>query len=66
MIKTLVLAKKIKTQRGELEALQTKDAGFKAREDELLADIEAAESVLDVEALVAKALEEQTWVRVKP
>jgi thiamine biosynthesis protein ThiI len=32
----------------------------------VLADIEAAESVLDVEALVAKALEEQTWVRVKP
>ena len=32
----------------------------------VLADIEAAESALDVEALVAKALEEQTWVRVKP
>ena len=32
----------------------------------VLADIEAAESVLDVEALVAKALEEQPWMRVKP
>ena len=32
----------------------------------VLADIEAAARVLDVEALVAKALEEQTWVRVKP
>ena len=31
-----------------------------------LADIEAAESVLDVEGLVAKALEGETWVRVKP
>ena len=27
---------------------------------------EAAEAALDVEALVAKALEGQTWVRVKP
>ena len=32
----------------------------------VLADIEAAESALDVEGLIAKALEEQTWVRVKP
>ena len=32
----------------------------------VLADIEAAESVLDVEGLVAKALEGETWVRVKP
>ena len=32
----------------------------------VLADIEAAESVLDVESLVAKALEGETWVRVKP
>ena len=32
----------------------------------VLADIEAAEAALDVEALVAKALEGQTWVRVKP
>ncbi|MBQ2996777.1 MAG: tRNA 4-thiouridine(8) synthase ThiI [Oscillibacter sp.] len=32
----------------------------------VLADIEAAEAVLDVESLVAKALEGETWVRVKP
>ena len=32
----------------------------------VLADIEAAESVLDVEGLVNKALEGETWVRVKP
>ena len=32
----------------------------------VLADIEAAESALDVEGLIAKALEGQTWVRVKP
>ena len=32
----------------------------------VLADIEAAESALDVEGLVAKALEGETWVRVKP
>ena len=32
----------------------------------VLADIEAAESVLDVESLVNKALEGETWVRVKP
>ena len=32
----------------------------------VLADIEVAESVLDVEGLVAKALEGETWVRVKP
>ena len=32
----------------------------------VLADIEAAEAALDVEGLVAKALEGQTWVRVKP
>ena len=55
MIKTLVLAKKIKTQRGELEALQTKDAGFKAREDELLADIEAAQTQEEREAVEAAA-----------
>ena len=32
----------------------------------VLADIESAEAALDVEGLVAKALEGQTWVRVKP
>ena len=32
----------------------------------VLADIEAAEAALDVESLVAKALEGETWVRVKP
>lgn len=32
----------------------------------VLSDIEAAESALDVEGLIAKALEGQTWVRVKP
>ena len=32
----------------------------------VLADIETAESALDVEGLVAKALEGETWVRVKP
>ena len=32
----------------------------------VLADIEAAEAALDVEALVNKALEGETWVRVKP
>ena len=32
----------------------------------VLADIEAAEAALDVDALVAKALEGQTWIRVKP
>ena len=29
-------------------------------------DVREAESVLDVDALVAKALEGETWVRVKP
>ena len=32
----------------------------------VLADIEAAESALDVEGLVSKALAGETWVRVKP
>ncbi|MBQ8851367.1 MAG: tRNA 4-thiouridine(8) synthase ThiI, partial [Oscillibacter sp.] len=32
----------------------------------VLADIEAAEAALDVEGLVQKALEGETWVRVKP
>ena len=32
----------------------------------VLADIEAAEAVLDVETLVQKALESETWIRVKP
>ncbi len=31
-----------------------------------LEDVEAAEAALDVEGLVAKALEGETWVRVKP
>ena len=32
----------------------------------VLADIEAAEAALDVEGLVNKALEGETWIRVKP
>ena len=31
-----------------------------------LADIQAAEAALDVEGLIAKALEGEQWVRVKP
>ena len=31
-----------------------------------LEDVRKAESALDVDALVAKALEGETWVRVKP
>ena len=31
-----------------------------------LEDVRAAEAALDVDALVAKALEGETWVRVKP
>ena len=53
MLKNLVLAKNIKTQRGELDALLEKDAGFKAREDELLADIEAAQTKEEREAVEA-------------
>lgn len=53
MLKNLVLAKNIKTQRGELDALLEKDAGFKAREDELLADIEAAQTNEEREAVEA-------------
>jgi len=29
-------------------------------------DVRAAEAVLDVDALVARAMEGETWVRVKP
>jgi len=42
---------------------------FTPRHPAIRPDIEtvrAAEAVLDVEALVAEALENQTWVRVKP
>jgi len=53
MLTNLVLAKNIKTQRGELDALLEKDAGFKAREDELLADIEAAQTKEEREAVEA-------------
>ena len=32
----------------------------------VLEDVVQAESVLDIDGLVAKALEGETWVRVKP
>lgn len=51
MLKTLVLAKNIKTRRDELDALLEKDAGFKAKEDSLLADIEAAQTKEEREAV---------------
>ena len=51
MLKNLVLAKKIKDQRGELDALQGKDADFKAREESLLADIDAAQTKEEREAV---------------
>lgn len=51
MLKNLVLAKNIKTRRDELDALLEKDAGFKAKEDELLADIEAAQTKEEREAV---------------
>lgn len=51
MLKNLVLAKNIKTRRDELDALLEKDAGFKAKEDELLADIESAQTKEEREAV---------------
>ena len=43
-LRNLVLAKSIKEKRGELEALQAKDAEFKTRESDLLASIDAAQT----------------------
>ena len=43
--------------------------GFTEENVEALAekeDVRAAEAALDVDALVARALEGETWVRVKP
>lgn len=51
MLKNLVLAKNIKTSRDKLDALLEKDAGFKAKEDSLLADIEAAQTKEEREAV---------------
>ena len=53
MLRNLVLAKNIKDQRGELEALQAKDADFRAREESLTADIEAAQTKEEREAVEA-------------
>lgn len=55
MLKNLVLAKQIKDQRGELEALQAKDAEFSAREESLIADIDAAQTKEEREAVEAAA-----------
>lgn len=52
-LKNLVLAKQIKDQRGELEALQAKDADFKTRGESLTADIEAAQTKEEREAVEA-------------
>ncbi|MBR2582996.1 MAG: phage major capsid protein, partial [Oscillospiraceae bacterium] len=50
-MRNLVLAKNIKARRDELDALLEKDAGFKAKEDSLLADIEAAQTKEEREAV---------------
>ena len=50
-LRNLVLAKNIKARRDELDALLEKDAGFKAKEDSLLADIEAAQTKEEREAV---------------
>lgn len=55
MIRARVLAKEIKTQRDELAALEAKDADFRAQEDELLADIDAAQTKEEREAVEAAA-----------
>lgn len=55
MIRARVLAKEIKTKRGELDALEAKDADFRAQEDELLADIDAAQTQEEREAVEAAA-----------
>lgn len=55
MLKNLVLAKQIKDQRGELEALQARDAEFSAREESLIADIDAAQTKEEREAVEAAA-----------
>jgi len=55
MIRARVLAKEIKTKRGELDALEAKDADFRAQEDELLADIDAAQTKEEREAVEAAA-----------
>ena len=47
----LVLAKSIKEKRGELDALQAKDAEFKTRESDLLASIDAAQTKEEREAV---------------
>lgn len=55
MIRARVLAKEIKTQRDELAALEAKDADFRAQEDELLADVDAAQTKEEREAVEAAA-----------
>ena len=55
MIRARVLAKEIKTQREELGALEAKDSEFKSQEDELLADIDAAQTKEEREAVEAAA-----------
>lgn len=53
MLRNLVLAMNIKVQRGELETLQAKDADYKAREESLAVDIEAANTQEEREAVEA-------------
>lgn len=55
MLRNLVLAKQIKDQREELEALRAKDAGFEAREKSLSEDIELAQTKEEREAVEAAA-----------
>lgn len=50
-LRNLVLAKSIKKKRGELEALQAKDAEFEQRESDLLASIDAAQTKEEREAV---------------
>ena len=57
MLKSLILAKKIKTQREELDALQAKDATYKALKDDLSADIEAAQTQEERDAVESAAEE---------
>lgn len=57
MLKSLILAKKIKTQREELDALQAKDETYKALKDDLSADIEAAQTQEEREAVESAAEE---------